>query len=788
MLSKKEYIEIKRNILKNIFKNLNPEQQEAVFNVNGPLLILAGAGSGKTTVLINRIAYLIKFGDAFYNEDKPSDLTQEDCEFLLSLKDDNKFPLAYEDEYRLRNLISSNPPSPWQILAITFTNKAANEIKERLNKALSDEAFDINAGTFHSQCVRILRIYINKLGFNSNFTIYDVDDAKRVIKDIMNEKNINDSIYQPKSILNEISRAKEQLITPKQYLKKYGDDFKKHEIGEIYEIYQSRLKEANALDFDDIITLTVKLLEKDKDVLEKLRNRFRYILVDEYQDTNYSQYKLISLLAGDNQNLCVVGDDDQSIYKFRGATIENILNFEKHFKDVKTVRLEQNYRSTKSILNAANSLISHNSSRKDKKLWSNLEQGNKLKVCNVLDEYSEANYIIDVINDYIVEGRKFSDHAILYRINAQSASLERHLLRNGIPYHIVGGTKFYERKEIKDLLAYLTILDNPNDDLRLRRIINEPKRNIGAGTISKLIEISESENKSIYEVLLKADLYEDLSGKFVTLNRFIEMIENIRTKVNNISLSELLSLIIDNTGYTVPLLDQGRKGRERLQNIKELQNHVASYEMQNDIPSLSGFLEEVSLYTDLDNYNSNEDKVVLMTIHASKGLEFPIVFIAGMEDDIFPGNNQNLNEDEIEEERRLAYVGITRAKEQIYLVSSTQRMMMGNTFYSHPSRFIDEIKSDFKDVDDRTISKLEKPLVEKIRPKIKVSDVGFKKYSNSNNNDYEIGDSVSHSIFGSGVILSLTPIGNDTLVEVDFKKTGKKKIMANYARLEKVES
>lgn len=787
MLSKEEYFKLKQKILNNEFAHLNSQQKKAVFHTEGPLLILAGAGSGKTTVLINRIAYLIKYGNSYNTDTDPAGLSEHDCEFLLSLKDKNKFPLAMEDEERLRSLIACNPPFSWQILAITFTNKAANEIKERLKKVLADEASNINAGTFHSQCVKILRVYINKIGYDNNFTIYDTEDSKHIIKTIMKEKNINDTIFPPKSVLNEISKAKERLLSPKQYAKKAKGDLKKEEIASIYETYQNNLKEVNALDFDDIISLTVTLLEKEPEVLKTLKNRFKYILVDEYQDTNYAQYKLISLLAGDRQNLCVVGDDDQSIYKFRGATIENILNFEKQFKKTKVVRLEQNYRSTQNILNAANSLISHNTSRKKKKLWSKLKPGNKINVCNVLDEYSESNYIIDTITENVSAGKNFCDHAILYRINAQSASLERHLLRNGIPYHIVGGTKFYERKEIKDLIAYLTVLNNCDDNLRLCRIINEPKRNIGAGTIDKLNEISEQINGSIYNVLLNAHLYEDLARKYVTLNRFIEMMERLKEKTDKIPLSELLNLILDETNYTAPLLEQGRKGRERMQNINELLNHIVSYQTQNENPTLAGFLEEVSLYTDLDNYNANEDKVVLMTLHAAKGLEFPVVFIAGMEEDIFPGQNGDLNDEELEEERRLAYVGITRAKEQIFLVSSTQRMIMGNTFYSHPSRFIDEIDAKFKNVDDRTISKLKKPKVAKIRPKINISDIGLKQQSHKNIK-YAVGDSVKHSIFGSGKIISITPIGNDTLVEVDFVSKGKKKIMANYARLKKTSS
>ena len=672
----------KNQILENHFKNMNEMQKQAIFSVNGPLLILAGAGSGKTTVIVNRIAYMLKYGNSYLDDN----IDESHYNSIKNIIEQNENKL---DEYIVNNnLLKNNPPKPWEILAITFTNKAATELCDRLQQILGDYANDINAGTFHSQCIKILYRYIDHLGYQNNFTIYDTDDSKRVIKDILANMNLNDKISPPKSVLSEISKAKDKFLTPNQYEKLAENDLRKKEISKIYKSYQNYLKNANALDFDDIIFLTVELLEKNPDILSKYQNKFKYILVDEYQDTNHVQYKLIKLLAMKHQNLCVVGDDDQSIYKFRGATIENILNFEKQMKNVKTIRLEENYRSTQNILSAANHVISHNSARKGKNLWTNKGDGEKIKEIHVSNENEEAEYVCKEINNNVSNGMLYKDHVILYRMNAQSANMERFLVRNAIPYQIIGGTKFYDRKEIKDVLAYLTILNNKNDNLRLTRIINEPKRGIGSGTVSKLQKISDSMNTSMYEIISQSETFSTLLGKSKQLKNFQSIIDNLIICAQNMSLSDLFDEIMDQTGYMQALLEQGTVATSRIENLQEFKTILIHFENENENPTLSDFLNEIALYTDIDDFNSDNDNISLMTLHSAKGLEFKSVFMIGMEEGIFPGNQSNNIEEEIEEERRLAYVGITRAQKQLFLINAAQRMIFGSTRYSKPSRFL----------------------------------------------------------------------------------------------------
>ena len=778
------FLKYKRKILENEFFKMNSMQKQAIFNINGPLLILAGAGSGKTTVIVNRIAYILKYGNAYFDENCYTNSLDEKT--LESLKKIAQGEKKLDESEIDPNILKSNPPRPWEILAITFTNKAANELSDRLQKILGDQAKNIHAGTFHSQCIQILFRNIEKLGYQNNFTIYDTNDSKRIIKDILTKMNLSDKIYPVKSVLSEISRAKDRFLTPKQYEIEAENNMRKREIAKIYKIYQTQLKNANALDFDDIIYLTVELLEKNPDVLDKYQNKFKYILVDEYQDTNHVQYRLIKLLSGKSQNLCVVGDDDQSIYKFRGATIENILNFEKQMDNVKIIRLEENYRSTQNILSAANSVISNNLARKGKNLWTSKGDGEKLSEIHVSNENEEAEFVCKTISRNVANGASFKDHVILYRMNAQSANMEKFLVRNSIPYQIIGSTKFYDRKEIKDILAYLTILNNTGDNLRLKRIINEPKRGIGSGTVSKLQTISDSMNTSIYDVIAQAETFSTLSGKSSQLKNFKHIIDDLIESAKNMPLPELFEEILKKTGYMEDLISQGESAKSRIENLEEFKTNLIQYQNESENPTLAGFINEISLYTDIDEFNEDNDKISLMTFHSAKGLEFPTVFMIGMEEGIFPGPQANSNEQDLEEERRLAYVGITRAKKRLYLLTAAQRMIFGTTRYAKPSRFLAEIPDEYKQTLDNMVKKdltLKQPKNKHkvtIKPKIKNSKVEAITINFSEK------DQVIHAVFGKGTVISIAPLGNDHLVEVDFEQKGRKKIMANYAKLQKV--
>ena len=779
------YLSLKKKIIDQEYSRMNDMQRQAVVTVDGPLLILAGAGSGKTTVLVNRIACLLSYGNAYLDTAVPEKIGEREIEFLSQYV---QHPNEQERE-AVHGILAVRLPRPWNILAITFTNKAAGELKERLNAMLGEDGGEVNAGTFHSVCVRILRRNIDRLGYTGSFTIYDTDDSLRVVKDSMADLGVSDKMFPPKAVLGEISRSKDKMLSPKQFIQSVGSDYRLSVIGKIYDRYQTRLKTANALDFDDLIVLTVRLFEEFPDVLEYYQNRFRYILVDEYQDTNHAQYCLVSLLAGKHHNLCVVGDDDQSIYKFRGATIENILSFEKQFRNAVVIRLEQNYRSTQNILDAANAVISHNQERKGKRLWTQNGDGEKIVVRRASDESAEAEFVASSIVENVKNGRKYSDHAVLYRMNAQSNSVERYFIRSNIPYRIIGGHKFFERKEIKDMLAYLNVINNPSDSVRLKRIINEPKRGIGASTVAAAEQIAEGEGIPLFEVLREADTYPALSRRSGPLKEFVRIITELAFAAEQESLEDLLDLLLQETGYRLMLQADGPEGEVRLENIEELKSNMKNYEEENqDDASLSGFLEEVALYTDLDNLNQSEDSVVMMTLHSAKGLEFPYVYIVGMEEGIFPSRNILNFPEELEEERRLAYVGITRAKEKLYLLSAASRMLFGSTTRNRSSRFLEEIPGELTDRKDLTVHTYTpyQPQTKRAPAAFSVEPAGRPAKAAPAAIDFKVGDTVSHRVFGNGMVVSMTPMANDVLVEVAFDKVGTKKIMANFARLKKI--
>lgn len=781
----KRYNELKKEIIEMEYDFLNDMQKKAVFTVNGPLLILAGAGSGKTTVLVNRIGHLLEYGNAYYEDTFTPIIDEDDLDFLQDYIDQK-----HDNKERVLSLIGARTPNPWNVLAITFTNKAANELKERLEKRLGDMGSSVASGTFHSICVRILRREIENLGYTSSFTIYDTDDSIRVIKDCMESLGMDTKMFAPKAILSQISNQKNSSIKPEQMLQESGSDFRLKKIAEVYESYQKRLKNANAVDFDDIIMLTVELFENFPDVLEHYQNLYKYILVDEYQDTNQIQYKLVSLLSKKHKNLCVVGDDDQSIYKFRGATIENILSFENQFEDAVVIRLEQNYRSTQSILDTANQVIKNNIGRKGKNLWTKNGQGEKITVFRGKTDYEESGFVGQEIENSVARGRHFSDHAVLYRMNSQSNTIERELVRRGIAYRIVGGTKFFDRKEIKDILAYFHVMENPSDSVRLKRIINEPKRGIGAATIKAVEEISLQTGVSMFEIMKTSDTYSVLAKKSKSLIEFVNMIEELSDISLTMDLEDVLDEVMDKTGYNLYLSAQGVEGRVRLENIEELKSNLVKYSQENEEPSLSGFLEEVSLFTDLDNMNDSDDKVTLMTLHSAKGLEFPVVFIVGMENGIFPGYASLQSDEELEEERRLAYVGITRAKEKLYVTNAYERMMFGKKSINDPSMFIKEMMSDVVEVKDNTLTLFNKPQVsrQEIRKPLQkeYASVGTKASAPKADINYTVGDRVSHKVFGEGKVVAMTPMGGDIMVEILFDKVGTKKLMANFAKVNKI--
>jgi DNA helicase-2/ATP-dependent DNA helicase PcrA len=774
-----QYRQLKRAALEQSFAHLNPAQRQAVFQINGPVLILAGAGSGKTTVLINRIAYMLRYGNAYHSRCEPPRLSEEDLRFLRAAATG-----AERDDERLAALIADNPPYPYRILAITFTNKAADELKERLSSMLGAEiAADIAASTFHSACVRILRAEAHLLGYPRSFGIYDSDDSQRLIKEILRDFNLDDKVYPPRTMANAIGAAKDALYTPEQLLAEADGHPRKEQIARIYGEYQRRLMTSGAMDFDDLITNTVRLFQSHPDVLEKYQRRFRYIMVDEYQDTNRAQYALVSLLADAHGNLCVVGDDDQSIYRFRGATIENILGFERQFEGAMVVRLEQNYRSTQIILDAANHLISHNTERKGKTLFTEQVGGELIMLKAAADEMAEAGYIAEVVEAAVRQGGRYADHAVLYRMNAQSGSVEQVFINAGIPYRIVGGLRFYERKEIKDLLAYLSVIENPADALRLKRIINEPKRGIGDATVATASEVAQTLGISLYEVIASADQFAPLSRRARSLMDFARMMETLRQAADSLPLPALLDTLLAESGYIDHILADKQSAMTRMENIGELKNTMARYADSTDQPTLSGFLEEVALYTAMDTYDAAADAVVMMTLHSAKGLEFESVYIIGMEEGIFPGNQAIVAPDEIEEERRLCYVGFTRAKKRLHLLRARQRMMFGQTMRNRPSRFIGEVPAQL--IEDLSTEPAEffggwqpqRPAPSRF--------TGSRPATAQKPESFMPGDAVIHRVFGRGTVLSATDMGGDILYEIAFDKVGTKKVMATFARLQR---
>lgn len=778
-----QLVKLKRVVLEKRFDKMNSEQKKAIFKVNGPVLILAGAGSGKTTVLVNRIAFMLNFADSYNNDAVPTN--DADIEFLKSIENENEYDVS-----RLKQALGVVPINPWNILAITFTNKAANELKERLQKLLGDDATKINAGTFHSICVRILRREIEALGYNKNFTIYNTDDSISVIKDCLGELNLDDKIFTPKTVLFEIGRAKDSLQSPSEFAEQNASDFRLNSISKVYELYQRKLKFANALDFDDIICLTVRLFQENSDVLDHYQNLYKYILVDEYQDTNHAQYKLVSLLSAKSRNLCVVGDDDQSIYKFRGATIENILSFEVEFKDAVVIRLEQNYRSTQNILDAANEVIQNNKQRKGKELWTDNGEGEKIISYRSADESQESEFVSKHIEEGINSGLKYSDHAILYRTNSQSATIERQLVRCTIPYKIFGGKKFYERKEIRDILAYMQVINNQSDSIRLKRIINEPKRGIGDTTVNNVEAIAVELGTNMLNVMRDASEYNTIVKKSAILGKFADMMSTLSQISTTSSLDVLLDEILERTSYMQSLQAMGKEGVTRIENVNELKSNLIRFQNENEDASLGAFLEEVALYTDLDNLNSSDDNVTLMTMHAAKGLEFDTVFIVGMEENIFPSFMSLSSDVELEEERRIAYVALTRAKRKLYLINSAQRMLFGKTSRNMPSRFLKEISEDKLEIIDDTVKSYgytpRQPKPKAVyKPEI-LGTVGVSKQVEAVDITYSVGDIVKHKVFGKGEVKSMQSVSNDTLVEVCFDNVGSKKIMANFAKLEKL--
>ena len=796
-MDKSEILALRRAVLEKDFARMNDRQKQAVFTVNGLLLILAGAGSGKTTVLINRIANILRYGDAYNSTYLRDDLDENDiaaCKAYI----ENGTPLTTETQEHL----SVSACAPWRIMAITFTNKAAGELKDRLCAMLGETANDIWASTFHSTCARILRRDGERIGYSSHFTVYDTDDQRRLMKSILKELDISEKNITPKSILNEISRAKDSLISPAEYALTVGDDFRLKIISRAYTTYQKRLKDADAMDFDDLINKVVELFKKCPDVLERYQDRFRYLMVDEYQDTNHAQYTFVRMLAEKSGNLCVVGDDDQSIYKFRGATIENILSFENTFQNATVIRLEQNYRSTQNILDAANAVIEHNTERKGKTLWTQNGTGAMIHLHTAENETDEAERITKIILDGVAAGRKFSDYAVLYRMNSQSLTFERNFAKSGVPHRIIGGTRFYERREIREMIAYLSVINNPSDEMRLRRIINTPKRSIGDRSVEVAAQIGQQTGETLFEVVSHAKDYPALSRAANKMTLFAAQMQGL-IELNNdekVTLGELYDELVERIDYLNFLkTDDPESAEDRAANVQELASNLRRFEEENPEGTLSDFLEEVSLITDIDNYDNNADSVVLMTVHSAKGLEFPVVFLPGMEENIFPGMASVYVPSEVEEERRLAYVAITRAKEELYIFHAESRMIFGMTNRNRVSRFVEEIPETLvehtrsRDYSARPVSMPSfggaKPFGEAPKTKSVAEAGGFTpkpRVKPAPAGTYRVGDTVLHKAFGTGLIVSATPMANDTLLEVAFDKVGTKKLFANFARLTKV--
>ena len=813
----RRFIQARHDAIATEYSNLNPCQRQGVLATEGPLLLLAGAGSGKTTVLIHRVANLLRFGRGSDTDEIPIPISEDEVQFLeqyAAAPDAAQRPLM---EY----LCAVEPARPWEVLAITFTNKAANELKERLGRMLGEEvAADVWASTFHSACVRILRRDIDRLGFDRSFTIYDSDDSKRVIKDIIKELELEEKSFPPREVQTIISRAKNDMQTPEDFAEqgKAINDWRKIRMGKVYSLYNKKLRDANALDFDDLLWHTVRLLETAGDVREYYQRKFRYILIDEYQDTNALQYRLAALLTNQAKNICVVGDDDQSIYRFRGADITNILSFERQFKGARVIRLEQNYRSTQNILDAANAVIRHNQGRKGKTLWTENGRGELVTVKTTYNESDEANFVLGQIMMYYRRGGNWGDCAVLYRTNAQSNAMEYACKRNGVPYKIYGGLKFFDRAEVKDMLAYLCVINNPTDDLRLRRIINVPARKIGAATVDKAQLIAARYGLTLYDVLCRAEEFPELKSSAAKLKPFTDMIEEMRRRLPDCPLPEFYDYVCERSGYAPALREKDDvESRGRLENVQELKSSILTYleNAEGTEPSLSGFLDEIALYTDLDSRADGDNCVTMMTMHAAKGLEFPQVFVVGMEEGLFPGNRAMGDGAEMEEERRLCYVAMTRAREKLTLTNARQRTLYGRTTPCMPSRFLNEIP-------EENMEWLSKPQPRSESWEERDSDYSDRGYGSSYGGygqrsaapvvtrrepaepkagalrsaagaskaapkaaaprmQIQAGETVKHDAFGRGLVLSVRAMGGDALVEVAFDSVGTKKLMLKMA-------
>ena len=798
------FIKARTSYIARQFARLNEMQRQAVLTTEGPLLLLAGAGSGKTTVLINRIANIMRYGRGSDCNEIPDTVTEEDVLFLENTGTD----LSDYDRWRADNLCAVEPAVPWSIMAITFTNKAANELKERLEVLLGPEAQDIWAMTFHSACCRILRRDIERMGFTRSFTIYDSADSERIMKDIIKDMGLDDKTFPAKYVLGAISREKDAMVSPDEMLERAErtGDLRATHIARAYVKYQTRLKENNALDFDDIIYVTVRLLLENEDVRTYYQRKFRYVLVDEYQDTNHMQYLLTSLLAGGHENICVVGDDDQSIYRFRGATIENILNFEKQYKGSRTIRLEQNYRSTQAILNAANAVIAHNLGRKGKRLWTSNGEGDPITVYESSDENAEATYVAGQILANKAKNIPLNSHAILYRTNAQSRALQLALAKNGIAFKVFGGMKFFDHAEVKDMIAYLQVINNRSDDLRLKRIINNPPRGLGAKTIETVEWLSQSAGIPMYAVISDPYSYGPVEKAAMKLMQFSSLIEGMAQLLEEgMSLPDFYEELLIRSGY-VDMLNAKptEENKTRLENVRELKSSIQAYMENAEEPSLSGFLEEIALYTDLEQYNEGDDAVVMMTMHSAKGLEFPHVYLVGFEDGLFPGMRAIGDKEEMEEERRLCYVAITRAKKSLTITHARQRMLYGRTSATMPSRFLKEVPEDcvVRKGGMRSVPResgygfggssyggyssyaensgysapARKPAVK--RTESPMVTAAAKPAASLELNK---GDMVMHAAFGRGMVLSVMKMGGDALLEIAFDDIGTKKLMAKTA-------
>lgn len=807
------YSPAKRRLFDKALEGLNPQQREAVFTVNGPLLVIAGAGSGKTTVLVRRIAQIIRYGNAYYSDKCAAELSEAYVGDLESAAE-----LSAEDISPILDEFAVDAAAPWNVLAITFTNKAANEIKARLAAMFNDPdiAKDVWAGTFHSICMRIIRKHADRIGYTGQVTIYDTDDQKKALSKAMKSANVDDKQFPLKTVAGVISRAKEKLLTPDAYALENGGGYREREFAKVYSVYQSMLKSSNAMDFDDIIMQTVILLRENEDIRQYYAHKFRYVCVDEYQDTNLAQFELCSLFASEWRNIMVVGDDDQSIYRFRGATIENILSFDRHYPDAKTIKLEQNYRSTSNILNAANAVIAKNESRHAKTLWTSNDAGALISYRTAEDQIAESRTVADIILKHIATDKyTYRDFAVLYRVNAQASSIERTFAKSGIPYRIYGGLRFSDRKEIRDTVAYLQVINNHADRERLLRIINEPRRKIGAKTLEAVEDIANEKGISMFEVMEHASSY-------TALLRAASMLEAFASTINELTdilasgcpLDAFVRQVLDKTGYMQMLIDAGKEESDRVDNVNEFISGIIEYMKSTEEPTLTGFLEENALVADVDRFDESADAVVLMTIHSAKGLEFPIVLIPGMEEGIFPSSQAIMDPDELEEERRLAYVAITRAKKELYILRAKTRTMYGRTQFNAPSRFIEDIPAEYINEEEEyeknnapdgrvpfrasfdedgnvTYSSRQmrapsaRPRVSAMsRDKLTVNQTAAPKRTSGE--IFEPGARVLHPVFGEGEIISAKVMGADRLYEVVFDRVGTKKLMGSYAKLRKV--